>query len=78
MDNTSKGTGRATTLQRGLRRTILRNKHTLFFTSIALVLCVVAVEGKLTDREGRGAQFENPFFDLVVSPAIRADIRTGC
>ena len=70
MDKIARETSQSIKLQRVLRRTLLRNKHSLFFATIALVLCVIAVEGKLTDRQGRGAQFENPFFDLETAPDI--------
>ena len=75
MDRIERETSQSIKLQRVLRRTLLRNKHSLFFATIALVLCVVAVEGKLTDRKGRGAQFENPFFDLEIAPDIRSSFR---
>ena len=75
MDRIERETSQSIKLQCVLRRTLLRNKHSLFFATIALVLCVVAVEGKLTDRQGRGAQFENPFFDLEIAPDIRSSLR---
>lgn len=49
MDRIERETSQSIKLQRVLRRTLLRNKHSLFLATIALVLCVVAVEGKLTD-----------------------------
>ena len=64
-------------MQRTLRNTRLRNKHTLFIATVVAVLIVVSVEGRLTSREASSQEFENPFFDIQVSPQVRADIRSG-
>jgi len=76
--NSKHGTKQPVTfMQRTLRNTLLRNKHTLFIATVVAVLIVVAVESRLTGREASSQEFENPFFDIQVSPQVRADIRSG-
>ena len=75
MDRKNQRGHRVTFMQRTLRNTLLYNKHTLFIATVVAVLFVIAVEGRLTGREASSQEFENPFFDIQVSPQVRADIR---
>ena len=75
MDRKNKRGHRVTFMQRTLRNTLLYNKHTLFIATVVAVLFVIAVEGRLTSREASSQKFENPFFDIQVSPQVRSDIR---
>ena len=75
MDRKNKRGHRVTFMQRTLRNTLLYNKHTLFIATVVAVLFVIAVEGRLTGREASSQEFENPFFDIQVSPQVRSDIR---
>jgi hypothetical protein len=75
MDRKNKRGHRVTFMQRTLRNTLLYNKHTLFIATVVAVLFVIAVEGRLTSREASSQEFENPFFDIQVSPQVRSDIR---
>ena len=75
MDRKNKRGHRVTFMQRTLLNTLLYNKHTLFIATVVAVLFVIAVEGRLTSREASSQEFENPFFDIQVSPQVRADIR---
>jgi hypothetical protein len=75
MGRQNKSGHRVTFMQRTLRNTLLYNKHTLFIATVTAVLVIIAVEGRLTSREASSQEFENPFFDIQVSPQVRADIR---
>jgi hypothetical protein len=75
MDRKNKRGHRVTFMQRTLRNTLLYNKHTLFIATVVAELFVIAVEGRLTSREASSQEFENPFFDIQVSPQVRSDIR---
>lgn len=75
MDRKNQRGHRVTFMQRTLRNTLLYNKHTLFIATVVAVLFVIAVEGRLTSREASSQEFENPFFDIQVSPQVRSDIR---
>jgi hypothetical protein len=75
MDRKNKRGHRVTFMQRTLRNALLYNKHTLFIATVVAVLFVIAVEGRLTSREASSQEFENPFFDIQVSPQVRSDIR---
>jgi hypothetical protein len=75
MGRQNKSGHRVIVMQRMLRKTLLYNKHTLFIATVTAVLVIIAVEGRLTSREASSREFENPFFDIQVSPQVRADIR---
>jgi hypothetical protein len=75
MGRQNKSGHRVTFMQRTLRNTRLYNKHTLFIATVTAALVIIAVEGRLTSREASSQEFENPFFDIQVSPQVRTDIR---
>jgi hypothetical protein len=75
MGRQNKSGHRVTFMQRTLRNTRLYNKRTLFIATVTAALVIIAVEGRLTSREASSQEFENPFFDIQVSPQVRADIR---
>jgi len=75
MGRQNKSGHRVTFMQRTLRNTRLYNKHTLFIATVTATLVIIAVEGRLTSREASSQEFENPFFDIQVSPQVRTDIR---
>jgi len=75
MGRQNKSGHRVTFMQRTLRNTRLHNKHTLFIATVTAALVIIAVEGRLTSREASSQEFENPFFDIQVSPQVRTDIR---
>lgn len=75
MDRQNKRGHRVTVMQHTLRNTLLYNKHTLFIATVTATLVIIAVEGRLTSREASSQEFENPFFDIQVSPQVRTDIR---
>lgn len=50
-----------------MRKLILKNRHTLLNTVLAVYVLVLVVEGAITGREARVFDFENPFFDINIS-----------
>ncbi|MCH7817435.1 MAG: hypothetical protein IIC60_12795 [Proteobacteria bacterium] len=49
-----------------MKKTILKNRYTLLLTILASYMLALVVEGKLTGREARVLEFDNPFFELNI------------
>lgn len=49
-----------------IKNYVLRNRYTLLLTVLAVHMVVIVIEGRLTGREARVIEFDNPFMDLNI------------